>query len=292
MSRNDDPPPGVEQLLPRGRIAAVFEPVFVTAEQAEIADDAWVLGVAIGDEARAYSLNLLNSHEVVNDVVGGQPMAAVWCPLANAGLVYDRRVDGKEIELEASGALMQASLVMRDRQTDSWWPIMTGEALAGPLEGQPLTELQVSEKATWADWKTRYPHTTVLSVEGREHVENNPYDNYFTSEGTFRGLEIDDERLPPKTPIFAFWLDGKEWAVPHRAIEGGVMLDAGNQRVFIERATGAAIFASSHGWRVETGSDIDAARAALAQNELEPLEGFDTFWYSWVAVHAETELLP
>jgi Protein of unknown function (DUF3179) len=71
-------PPGVQQLLARGGIPAVFEPQFVTADEAEISDDAWVLGVVIDGEARAYSLNLLNHHEVVNDRVGDHPFAAVW----------------------------------------------------------------------------------------------------------------------------------------------------------------------------------------------------------------------
>ena len=74
----ESPPPGVEQLLPRGRIAAVFEPTFVTADEADIADDAWVLGVEVEGVAKAYSLNLLNSHEVVNDRSGDTAYAAVW----------------------------------------------------------------------------------------------------------------------------------------------------------------------------------------------------------------------
>ena len=74
----DTPPEGVEQLLPRGRLAAIFEPVYVAAAQAEIPDDAWVLGVLIDGEARAYDLNLLNRHEVVNDTIGGTAFAAVW----------------------------------------------------------------------------------------------------------------------------------------------------------------------------------------------------------------------
>ena len=71
-------PPGVEQLLPRGQIAAVFEPQFVRASEADIPDDAWVLGVVIEGEAKAYSLNLLNRHEVVNDRSGETNFAAVW----------------------------------------------------------------------------------------------------------------------------------------------------------------------------------------------------------------------
>ena len=76
--RAEEPPPGVVQILERGRIAAIFDPKFVTAEEAEIAEDAWVLGVVIDDQARAYSLNLLNRHEVVNDQIGEKSFAAVW----------------------------------------------------------------------------------------------------------------------------------------------------------------------------------------------------------------------
>ena len=74
----DAPPEGVEQLLPRGQIAAVFEPEFVTGAEAEISPDAWVLGVVVDGQAKAYSLNLLNRHEVVNDRSGETPYAAVW----------------------------------------------------------------------------------------------------------------------------------------------------------------------------------------------------------------------
>jgi len=71
-------PEGVEQILERGKIAAIFNPEFVSAEEAAIADDAWVLGVEIDGQARAYSLNLLNRHEVVNDKIGENSFAAVW----------------------------------------------------------------------------------------------------------------------------------------------------------------------------------------------------------------------
>ena len=74
----DETPPGVTQLLPRNRIASVDNPVFVSADDARIPDDAWVLGVVLKGQAHAYSLNLLNHHEIVNDQVGDKPFAAVW----------------------------------------------------------------------------------------------------------------------------------------------------------------------------------------------------------------------
>ncbi len=77
-SRSEDVPEGVDILLPRGGIPAIFDPEFVPADRADIPDEAWILGVVIDGVARAYSLNLLNEHEIVNDRVGDLPFAAVW----------------------------------------------------------------------------------------------------------------------------------------------------------------------------------------------------------------------
>lgn len=73
-----DLPSEFKQIIPRGKIASIDTPEFVSATEAEISNDAWVLGVAIGGEARAYSLNLLNHHEIVNDRIGDHAFAAVW----------------------------------------------------------------------------------------------------------------------------------------------------------------------------------------------------------------------
>lgn len=75
-----DPIPveGFKQLLPRGGIPAVVDPTFVEAPKAEIPDEAWILGIASGEEAYAYDLNLLNHHEIVNHDLGGAAIAAVW----------------------------------------------------------------------------------------------------------------------------------------------------------------------------------------------------------------------
>ena len=61
-------------------------------------------------------------------------------------MVYGRKVGERELNFEASGALMSASLVMRDRETDSWWSIMTSDAIGGQLDGADLEELPYGEK--------------------------------------------------------------------------------------------------------------------------------------------------
>ena len=73
-----DKPDGYQQIVPRGRIAAIKNPTYVPAAEAKLPPSAWVLGVVIDGQARAYSLNLLNNFEVVNDVIGDTNFAAVW----------------------------------------------------------------------------------------------------------------------------------------------------------------------------------------------------------------------
>ena len=67
-----------KQLLLRGQIPAIFEPEYVPANEADIDDDSWVFGIVIENQPRAYSLNLLNHHEVVNDNIGESNFAVVW----------------------------------------------------------------------------------------------------------------------------------------------------------------------------------------------------------------------
>jgi hypothetical protein len=71
-------PLGFQQIVPRGHIVSVDEPRFVSASEARLPPEAWVFGVVVDGQARAYSLNLLNRHEVVNDAVGDKTFAAVW----------------------------------------------------------------------------------------------------------------------------------------------------------------------------------------------------------------------
>ncbi len=79
----------------KDRIRAIDDPLFVAPddarllkvaarsgyrpkEQAETNDEIMVIGYAAGDEARAYPVALLDRHELVNDTIGGKPLAVGW----------------------------------------------------------------------------------------------------------------------------------------------------------------------------------------------------------------------
>ena len=68
----------IRTLLPFDAIPAITDPQFVSASAAKLDPDAPVIGVTFNGESHAYSLYLLNGHEIVNDVVDGMNIATTW----------------------------------------------------------------------------------------------------------------------------------------------------------------------------------------------------------------------
>lgn len=223
--------------------------------------------------------------------------------------MYGRRYAGRELRFEASGGLLHSALVMRDKETGSYWPIMTGAAAAGELKGTPLQELPVGVRMAWRDWVRLHPDTLVLSVDGVEHVEDNPYDQYLASVSGFRETSAKDKRLPTKEPVYAFQLGVAKYAVPLRAFSEGGVFEAGGRSIFLYRPRGASLYYSTRAFSAPSGGferrgDGWYDRASGARFEPRSgefaagpgarparLEGFDTFWYIWSLTHPETVLL-
>ena len=131
----------------------------------EVRDDYFVVGVELEGEARAYPLNMLSrpDHHVLDDVLGGVPIAVTWCGLCQSPLVYGRRVDDKTLTFFVSGELYGENMMMRDVETGSGWPQMLGEAIDGPLEGGTLQQIP-SVWTDWKAWRTEHPDTTVVMI--------------------------------------------------------------------------------------------------------------------------------
>ena len=121
---------------PKDGIPSIDDPVFVAAGEVEdLADTEPVMSFFVGDDQRAYPLQILIWHEIVNDTVGGIPIAVTFCPLCNSAVVYDRRVGDAVLDFGTTGKLRNSDLVMYDRQTESWWQQFTGEGIVGVHTG-------------------------------------------------------------------------------------------------------------------------------------------------------------
>lgn len=196
--------------------------------------------------------------------------------------MYDRKIGDEVLTLEASGALQDAALIMRDRETNSWWSMMRAVGIGGTHDGTPLPETSLGEKVQWKEWVTRHPNTKVLVVEGETFVAENAYLSYFQSDKQAFDHEAGDDRLPGKAPIYTFRFGGKPYAIAHTEIEGGLELTLPDTDVIVSffRETGASVFANTAAFRV------------TANGERERLAGFDTYWYVWITQNRETVLLP
>jgi Protein of unknown function (DUF3179) len=182
---------------PRDGIPSIDAPTFVPVAEAELSDREPVIGLIVDGDARAYPLRILIWHEIVNDVVGGVPVAVTYCPLCNTGLVFDRRVGGQVLEFGTTGKLRHSDLVMYDRTSESWWQQFLGEAIVGELTGTQLVMLP-ARLESFASFKHRAPNGRV-QVPGSDAraYGTNPYAGYDSAPAPFlyHGL-LPDEIAP------------------------------------------------------------------------------------------------
>jgi Protein of unknown function (DUF3179) len=121
-----------------------------------------VIEVVAGGVARAYPLQILIWHEIVNDTLGGLPIVVTYCPLCNSALAFERRLGSRTLSFGTTGNLRQYNLVMYDRQTESWWQQFDGRALVGELAGERMPGLAAPLRA-WREFARDHPTATVLS---------------------------------------------------------------------------------------------------------------------------------
>jgi len=144
-----------------------------------------VLALEIDGEARAYPVQILTWHEIVNDTISGIPVSVTYCPLCNSAVAYDRRLDEQVLVFGTFGLLWNSSLVMYDRQTETLWSHFTGEGIIGELTGEELEAFPLSTVA-WNTWRDANPDGLVLSQDTGfdRSYGRNPYPGYDNVEST------------------------------------------------------------------------------------------------------------
>lgn len=184
-------------------------------------DDEAVIGVVFEGEARAYPVRIMRGHEIVNDTVGGQPIAVTYSPLSDSAAVFDRQVEGAVLDFGYSGLLSDSNLVMYDRGTESLWSQLRMRAIAGPMARESASDAARLEVlpmwfGRWADWRAMQPQTTVLEAmrEHRRSYVADPWERYY-AEGDLRypvDRLAEDDR-PLMQPIIVEGGEGEGWQV-------------------------------------------------------------------------------
>jgi thiol-disulfide isomerase/thioredoxin len=317
---------------PKDGIPAIDEPVFIPVEDA----DAWlddpepVILVRIDGDARAYPIQILMWHEIVNDTLGDVPVTVTFCPLCNTAIAFDRRIDDLVLDFGTTGRLRYSNLIMYDRQTETWWQQATGEAIAGRFAGRSLTFLPATMIA-WADFKASYPDGQVLSQAtgfSRQYGRNpyTGYDDINNSPFLFDGPGTPG-RLPPMARVFTLDLKGEAVAYDYSTMQnlrvvndvvGGESVvvvwqpgvasaldqgrvaegrDVGTVVAFSRELDGETLtfsYEDEHIVDDATGTRWDISghgrEGARAGQDLTPMVGVNHFWFSWAAFKPETSI--
>ncbi len=136
---------------PPDGIPSIDNPKFIPANQSDfLSDSEAVVGVTFGGITRAYPLQILVWHEIVNDNFNGLPIAITYCPLCYSSAAFVRQINGNTAEFGTSGKLYNNNLVMYDRLTRSLWSEIWGQAISGNLTGHTLERVP-SDLMTWAN---------------------------------------------------------------------------------------------------------------------------------------------
>ena len=312
---------GVKHLIPLDRIKgggppkdgipSIDNPVFADVQSSQFMSDSdTVIGLDINGEVKAYPIFILVWHEIVNDNVGGIPVSVTYCPLCYTNQVFERIVEGQEVEFGTSGKLYNSNLLMYDRLTESYWSQALGIAVKGELTGYQLNLIPF-DVITWGDWKTLHPDTLVLTTD-TGHIRSyatDPYGNYYTEPRIMFPVEHSDDRLHPKEIIIGFSQGDTYKAYKQNDVESEILINdfigdtpvmlvslfSENSRAFertVDDNTLDFVYDDGKILDVQTNSEwnYDGLSISGENNGMQlkrmPIE--PGFWFEWVAFHPQT----
>ncbi len=262
---------------PRDGIFALTNPEYVPAEAVTfLQPDDRVLGIDVGGAVKAFPVRYLNVHEIVNDASGDQYFAVTYCPLCGTGIAFATNVSPDvHLNFGVSGLLYNSDLLMYDRNTESLWSQISGEAVAGRLVGTKLPRLPLAH-TTWRDWQARQPDTLVMRGHPKftRDYRRNPYPGYAKSRRLY--FEV-SHRAPadfhPKEMVLGIVIGTDVKAYPFSELERH------GQASFSDRV-------GAHDVIVEW--DLENQSAAARTADGETLVTTMGYWFAWYTFHPTT----
>ncbi len=254
---------------PKDGIPAIINPKFVNISKASdwLAGNEPVIFLKINEIAKAYPLQILMFHEIVNDKIGTTPILVSFCPLCYSGIVYNRKLNGLDVNFGVSGLLRNSDMVMYDQLTESFWQQFTGEAIVGDMLGKKLDVVQ-SQIISFKDFTLANPNGIVLSKNtGFERpYGKNPYvgyDDEDTKPFLFKGEK--DKRLSQNEKVIGIHLNDIAKAYPYSITsEQKIIYDKiDNQEIVIFHLPGTA--SSMDDRQIEDSKDVGATGVFIPQ---------------------------
>ncbi|MBG88229.1 MAG: hypothetical protein CMO80_15180 [Verrucomicrobiales bacterium] len=219
------------------------------------------------------SVSNLVWHEIVNDVVAGQPIAVTYCPLCATAMLFARSLGDETMRFGVSGLLHKSDILVFDRESESLWSQLKMEAATGEHAGKKL-KLLASQQLTFKAWRTQHPKGQVLSTKTghKRNYGKNPYKGYDPSRGLMFPVGDVNSALPRNEWVIGFFVDDQAFAVPEKLLpeEKRVTLKHGQQTLGIERNT--------------------SQRSVIVEADEVSIPHIRAYWFAWQAFYPETQV--
>ncbi|MBS3760967.1 DUF3179 domain-containing protein [Halodesulfurarchaeum sp.] len=292
-------------------IPSIDQPKFVAGGDVTMPPCERVFGVAIDGDVRAYPQRILVGHEVVNDVVGGEPVAITYCPLTGTAQGFYRG----GVTFGVSGQLVNSNLIMWDREFDVRWPQLAATAIEVGGErptsrgerfvGRSLAEFRVIW-TTWDRWSRKHPDTLVLSEDTgfARNYNRDPYGSYTPVSGHYA---LETNRRPKLPLVTAPEGQEKRVVIGARTSEGAIAFDKwsllkesvlngsiGSTPIVAvadkELATGY-VYSNPTDAEVrgtDEGYAVDGVSGPPEKLPLDEILGFEAMWFAWHGYYPDT----
>lgn len=256
-------------------IPSIDKPKFIDIEDVHyLRDDDIIIGLEHNGIQKAYPTRILIWHEIVNDTISTLDIAVTYCPLCGTAMVFDRDIDGKLRSFGVSGLLYQSDVLMYDRETNSLWSQLAMKSVSGKSVSTELKWLP-SQHITWKAWRTKYPHSKVLSLDTgyNRNYYSTPYSDYLNSDDVMFPVPKNRDDLSDKTWVVGVIIDGiaKAYDVNKLPNKKEVKDTIGKTNIIIKY-------------------DKEKNHPHIVTEDKKEIASVLVYWFAWQAFYPNTEI--
>jgi len=268
----------------------------------KIKNDKLIVGIVVGNEARAYPIQLIGYHHQVMDTIAGKPVMVTYCTVCRTARVFEPKVNGKYETFRLVG-MDHFNAMFEDKTTKSWWRQANGEALAGKLKGVMLPEID-SRQMSLAKWLALYPDSKILQADSNFKASYEKLEKYDSGKGSSDLTKTDSLSWKDKSWVVGV-KSGKaakafDWnrlkreriindKVGHQPI---VLVLASDNKSFVafEREAFFQKYTLKNDslYLEKTAYDFNGV-SSNNTSSLKKINAYQEFWHSWRTFYPETE---
>lgn len=275
--------------------------IFKNASTNKVDSNRLVIGIEINGEAKAYPVQYLGYHHHLQDVVGGKKVLVTYCTVCRTGRVFEPMVNGEYEQFRLVG-MDHFNAMIEDATTKSWWRQATGEAIAGKLKGQKLTELY-STQTSLSKWLQLYPQSKILQADPLFIKHYDTSFNYESGKSKSKLTGTDSSSWNDKSWVIGIRINDKAKAYDWNRIKNQRLIhDTFQQKAVLivlanddksffafERASQNDTFRLNNDTLILGSIRYHINGKAIdASFNLKPVIAYQEFWHSWRTFQPQT----